>query len=92
MMAQARVRGAVMLLLINLVIGFSLPCIDWRAHVGGLIAGLAAGFAVDPGRPPAPPPRVHGSRAARAPLGLGRARRVPQRAIQADPSVLSGGG
>lgn len=52
-MAQARLRGALSMLLINLVIGFSIPGIDWRAHVGGLVAGLVAGFAVDPSRPPA---------------------------------------
>jgi membrane associated rhomboid family serine protease len=52
-MAQARLRGALTMLLINLVIGFSIPGIDWRAHVGGLVAGLVAGYAVDPSRPPA---------------------------------------
>jgi membrane associated rhomboid family serine protease len=50
-MAQARLRGALTMLLINLIIGFSIPLIDWRAHVGGLVAGLVAGFAVDPSRP-----------------------------------------
>lgn len=52
-MAQARLRGALSMLLINLVIGFSIPLIDWRAHLGGLVAGLVAGYAVDPSRPPA---------------------------------------
>jgi membrane associated rhomboid family serine protease len=52
-MAQARLRGALSMLLINLIIGFSIPGIDWRAHVGGLVAGLVAGFAVDPSRPAA---------------------------------------
>jgi membrane associated rhomboid family serine protease len=50
-MAQARLRGALTMLVINLVIGFSIPAIDWRAHLGGLVAGLVAGFAVDPSRP-----------------------------------------
>lgn len=50
-MAQARLRGALTMLIINLVIGFSIPAIDWRAHLGGLVAGLVAGFAVDPSRP-----------------------------------------
>ena len=52
-MAQARLRGALTMLVINLVIGFSIPAIDWRAHLGGLVAGLVAGFAVDPSRPAA---------------------------------------
>jgi membrane associated rhomboid family serine protease len=52
-MAQARLRSALSMLLINLVIGFSIPAIDWRAHVGGFVAGLVAGFAVDPSRPTA---------------------------------------
>jgi membrane associated rhomboid family serine protease len=52
-LAQARLRGAVTMLAINLIIGFSIPSIDWRAHLGGLVAGLVAGFAVDPSRPAA---------------------------------------
>jgi hypothetical protein len=39
------------MLLINIIIGFSIPAIDWRAHLGGVVAGLVAGFAVDPSRP-----------------------------------------
>jgi membrane associated rhomboid family serine protease len=50
-MAQARLRGALSMLVINLIIGFSIPLIDWRAHLGGLVAGLIAGYAVDPSRP-----------------------------------------
>jgi membrane associated rhomboid family serine protease len=52
-MAQARLRSALSMLVINLIIGFSIPAIDWRAHLGGLVAGLVAGFAVDPSRPTA---------------------------------------
>lgn len=52
-MAQARLRGALTMLVINLVIGFSIPGIDWRAHVGGLVAGVIAGLTVDPSRPEA---------------------------------------
>lgn len=45
--ASARLRGAVMLLVINAVFALSIPGIDWRAHVGGFVAGLAAGFAAE---------------------------------------------
>jgi rhomboid protease GluP len=52
-LAQARLRYALTLLLLNAIIGFSVAAIDWRAHLGGLVAGLVAGFAVDPSRPTA---------------------------------------
>lgn len=52
-LAQARLRAALTMLLINAVIGISIPVIDWRAHLGGVVAGLLAGVAVDPGRPAA---------------------------------------
>jgi membrane associated rhomboid family serine protease len=52
-MAQARLRAAISMLALNLIIGITIPAIDWRAHLGGVVAGLLAGFAVDPSRPPA---------------------------------------
>jgi rhomboid protease GluP len=87
MWAQARVRGAVMLLLFNLVLGF-IPGIDWRAHIGGLIAGFVAGYAVDPDRPPAL--RRVFTVAGMLALLLGSVALVAFRTaqIQADPSIL----
>lgn len=38
------------LILINLVIGFTIPNIDNAAHIGGLAAGLWLGFLIVPGR------------------------------------------
>jgi len=45
--ASARLRSAIFLLVINAVFAVSVPGIDWRAHVGGFVAGLAAGFAAE---------------------------------------------
>jgi membrane associated rhomboid family serine protease len=43
----ARMRQMGMLIAINLVLTFTIPGIDWRAHVGGLATGVVAGLAVD---------------------------------------------
>ena len=46
-LARSNVQGALMLIGINLVFGFVVPGIDWLAHVGGLGAGIVAGFAAE---------------------------------------------
>jgi membrane associated rhomboid family serine protease len=43
----ARMRTMGTLIVINLVITFTIPGIDWRAHVGGLVTGIVGGLAVD---------------------------------------------
>jgi membrane associated rhomboid family serine protease len=47
---NADVAGIAVVLGFNLVLSFTIPNIDWRAHVGGLIVGLivAAGFVYAP--------------------------------------------
>jgi membrane associated rhomboid family serine protease len=87
-MAQARLRSAVSMLLINLVIGFTIPAIDWRAHVGGLVAGLVAGFAVDPSR--STPSRRIAATTGLVALLVAAAVLVALRSSQvsADPSIL----
>ena len=49
---QADARPVVLLIVINLALGFSVPQIAWQAHVGGLIAGglLTAAYAYAPRR------------------------------------------
>jgi len=42
------IRSAAITLALNLVITFSLPFIDWAAHLGGLLAGLALGALLRP--------------------------------------------
>jgi membrane associated rhomboid family serine protease len=52
-MADAYFRNLMGFIGLNLVIGFVLPNIDWRAHLGGLAAGAALGLGYDrqgPGR------------------------------------------
>ncbi len=43
-MAAAQLRGALMLVAINLILGFTVASIDNFAHIGGLVAGAAAGW------------------------------------------------
>lgn len=45
--ASANLRLAAMLLLVNMFFAFALRSIDWRAHVGGFVAGLAAGLVAE---------------------------------------------
>ncbi len=90
MLAQARLRYVLSLLVINAIIGFSIPAIDWRAHLGGLVAGLVAGFAVDPSRPPAA--RRIAAAAGIAALLLAAVALVVFRTMQIneDPTILFG--
>jgi membrane associated rhomboid family serine protease len=46
-MAQANVRGALILIAINLFLGFQIAGIDNLAHIGGLVAGVFAGMAAE---------------------------------------------
>lgn len=41
--AAARLRGLLPFLIINVIFSISIPFIDWRAHLGGFVAGLVAG-------------------------------------------------
>jgi membrane associated rhomboid family serine protease len=43
-LAAARLRGLLPFLIINVIFSISLPFIDWRAHLGGFVAGLVAGI------------------------------------------------
>jgi membrane associated rhomboid family serine protease len=43
-MGEANLRGAIILIVLNLFLGFTIPNIDNSAHIGGLVAGVAAGF------------------------------------------------
>jgi len=42
--ASANLRWAFTLILLNAILAFSFSAIDWRAHVGGLVSGFAAGY------------------------------------------------
>ena len=46
-LGAARLRQGLIMLALNLFLGFSISGIDWRAHVGGLIAGSVAGLSLD---------------------------------------------
>ena len=44
---RARLMSLLPIVVINVVLSLSIPNIDWRAHVGGLIAGFLAGYAAE---------------------------------------------
>lgn len=43
-MGQALLRNAVFIILINVILSVYVSVIDWRAHLGGLVAGFLAGY------------------------------------------------
>ena len=46
-LAQANIRGALILIGFNLLLGFTVRGVDNVAHIGGLVAGMVAGIAVE---------------------------------------------
>ncbi len=46
-LGSANLRGAAIIVAINLVLGFTIPGIDNLAHIGGLVAGGAAGLGAE---------------------------------------------
>lgn len=45
--AAARLRGLVPFLILNLIFSLMISFIDWRAHLGGFLAGLVAGVVAE---------------------------------------------
>jgi membrane associated rhomboid family serine protease len=45
--AAARLRAATTLVVLNMILAFTIPGIDYRAHIGGFLAGLIAGWAAE---------------------------------------------
>jgi membrane associated rhomboid family serine protease len=45
--AAARLRGLAPFLILNVIFSVALPFIDWRAHLGGFLAGLVAGIVAE---------------------------------------------
>jgi membrane associated rhomboid family serine protease len=52
-LGSANLRTALSLLVINAILAFSISGIDWRAHVGGFVAGVACGLVSEGWGPPA---------------------------------------
>lgn len=46
-LAQSNIQGALLLIGINLALGFTVRGVDNVAHIGGLVAGVVAGFAAE---------------------------------------------
>jgi membrane associated rhomboid family serine protease len=46
-LAAARLQQMVRLIVLNAILALSLHFIDWRAHLGGLVAGVAAGYVAE---------------------------------------------
>jgi rhomboid protease GluP len=46
-LAEANLRWALMLIGLNTIIALTFRSIDWRAHLGGLVAGTIAGYLVE---------------------------------------------
>jgi membrane associated rhomboid family serine protease len=46
-MAAANLRTAVMLIVVNAALAVAWQGIDWRAHLGGLVSGVAAGYVAE---------------------------------------------
>jgi membrane associated rhomboid family serine protease len=52
-LGSANLRSAITLIALNAFLAFAVRGIDWRAHVGGLLAGRACGFIAEGWGPPA---------------------------------------
>jgi membrane associated rhomboid family serine protease len=48
-LASANLRWAIMLIVLNAFLALGFGAIDWRAHLGGLVAGIAAGALAEGG-------------------------------------------
>jgi len=51
-LAAAQLQWALILIALNTVLAVSFRAIDWRAHLGGLVAGVAAGWLAEGWGPP----------------------------------------
>jgi membrane associated rhomboid family serine protease len=49
--AMGNLRWGATIIVLNALLGFGFSGVDWRAHVGGLLAGAAVGAALDDGIP-----------------------------------------